>query len=110
MPSWLPVEPDSYRVNRVKGETRLHTPRSLRDESDLLEKLVEYAETPRDYILSDETTTMDVHTLFSDLYRSPHNQIEQQLHLPIETIKERHDIELINNNESGLAHNVDHGQ
>lgn len=110
MLSWLPVEAGIYRVNRVKDETRVLTACSQRDESDLPETFVDYDETPREYFLSAVTTTVDVHTRVSDLYSSPHNQIEQQLRLTIETIKERQENELINNSEYGLAHNIAPGQ
>jgi hypothetical protein len=49
---------------------------------------------------------VDIHTRVSDLYSSPHNQIQEQLRLTIETIKERQESELINNAEYGLLNNV----
>jgi Arc/MetJ-type ribon-helix-helix transcriptional regulator len=52
------------------------------------------------------TTVLDVQTRISDLYRSPHDQIREQLRLMIEKIKERQENELVNNNEYGLLHNV----
>jgi Arc/MetJ-type ribon-helix-helix transcriptional regulator len=60
----------------------------------------------REYTLSAVTTTLDVHTRVSDLYRSPHDQIKEQLRLTIEKIKERQERELVNNKEYGLLHNV----
>jgi hypothetical protein len=41
------------------------------------------------------------------LYRSPHDQIKEQLRLIIEKIKERQESELINNSGYGLLSNVD---
>ena len=103
---WVGVEAGIYRVNRVKDESRVLTACSQRDESDLPETFVDYDEHPREYLLSAVTTTVDVHTRVSDLYSSPHNQIEQQLRLAIETIKERQENELINNPEYGLINNI----
>jgi hypothetical protein len=40
------------------------------------------------------------------LYSSPYDQIEEQLRLTIESIKERQEGELINNEEYGMLHNV----
>jgi hypothetical protein len=79
---------------------------SQRDERDLPETFVDYEENPREYFLSAVTTVVDVHTRVSDLYSSPHDQIQQQLRLAIETIKERQEDELINNKEYGLLNNI----
>lgn len=104
--SWVGVEAGIYRVNKVKDESRFLTACSQRDEIDLPETFVDYEETPREYFLSSVTTTVDIHTRISDLYSSPHDQIQQQLRLAIETIKERQESELINNSEYGLLNNV----
>ncbi|WP_094554187.1 family 2A encapsulin nanocompartment shell protein [Synechococcus sp. 1G10] len=104
--SWVGVEAGIYRVNKVKDETRVLTACSQRDENDLPETFVDYEERPREYFLSAVTTTIDIHTRISDLYSSPHDQIQQQLRLAIETIKERQESELINNAEYGLLNNI----
>jgi hypothetical protein len=61
---------------------------------------------PREYTLNAVTTVLDVQTRISDLYRSPHDQIREQLRLMIEKVKERQENELVNNTEYGLIHNV----
>ncbi len=104
---WVGVEAGIYRLNRVKDESRVLTACSQRDESELPETFVDYDENPREYFLSAVTTTIDIHTRVSDLYSSPHNQIQQQLRLAIETIKERQEDELINNPEYGLLNNIE---
>ncbi len=106
MLSWVGVEAGIYRVNKVKDESRVLTACSQRDEIDLPETFVDYEEEPREYFLSAVTTTVDIHTRISDLYSNPHDQIQQQLRLAIETIKERQESELINNKEYGLLNNV----
>lgn len=107
---WVGVEAGIYRLNRVKDESRVLTACSQRDESELPETFVDYDENPREYFLSAVTTTVDIHTRVSDLYSSPHNQIQQQLRLAIETIKERQEDELLNNPEYGLLNNIEPDQ
>ena len=106
--SWVPVEAGTYRVNKVKP-TRPGT-RTIEcspdDEIDLPEIYVDYEEKPREYTLNAVTTVLDVQTRISDLYRSPHDQIREQLRLMIEKVKERQENELVNNAEYGLLHNV----
>jgi hypothetical protein len=106
--SWVPVEAGTFRVNKVKP-TRPGT-RTIEcspdEEVDLPEIYVDYEEKPREYTLNAVTTVLDVQTRISDLYRSPHDQIREQLRLMIEKVKERQENELVNNAEYGLIHNV----
>jgi hypothetical protein len=106
--SWVPVEAGTYRVNKVKV-TRPGT-RTIEcspdEEVDLPEIYVDYEEKPREYTLNAVTTVLDVQTRISDLYRSPHDQIREQLRLMIEKVKERQENELVNNPEYGLVNNV----
>src|SRR5580692_8096458 len=107
--SWVPVEAGTFRVNKVKP-TRPGT-RTIEcspdEEVDLPEIYVDYEEKPREYTLNAVTTVLDVQTRISDLYRSPHDQIKEQLRLMIEKVKERQENELINNKSYGLLSNVD---
>lgn len=109
--SWVPVEAGTYRVNQVKP-THPGT-RTIEchpdDEVDLPEIYVDYEEKPREYTLNAVTTVLDVQTRISDLYRSPHDQIREQLRLMIEKVKERQENELVNNGEYGLLNNVGPG-
>ena len=52
-------------------------------------------------------TVLRVHTRVADLYNQPMNQIEQQLRLTVEALRERQEHELINNPDFGLLHNAD---
>ena len=111
---WTPVEAGIFRLNRVK-ETRGATasasfdvecsPRRDRD-PDLPETFVDYEEHPREYFLNAVTTVLDVQTRVSDLYSHPFDQIQEQLRLLIEKVKERQEGELINNAEYGLRANT----
>jgi len=107
--SWVPVEAGTYRVNKVKpthpGTRTIEC--SPDEEIDLPEIYVDYEEKPREYTLNAVTTVLDVQTRISDLYRSPHDQIREQLRLMIEKVKERQENELVNNTEYGLLNNVD---
>jgi len=106
---WVPVEAGTYRVNRVVP-TRPGTRTvecSPGEDVDLPEIYVDYEEKPREYTLSAVTTVLDLQTRISDMYRSPHDQIKEQLRLIIEKVKERQENELINNTEYGLLNNVD---
>lgn len=102
---WVPVEAGTYRVNRVV-ETRADAPADVecspREERDLPEAFVNYEEHPQEYTLNAMTTVLDVQTRVSDLYRSPYDQIREQLRLTIEKVKEKQEGEIINNPEYGL--------
>ncbi|MEU8579587.1 family 2B encapsulin nanocompartment shell protein [Streptomyces abikoensis] len=71
---------------------------------------VDYELKPREYELSVAQTVLRVHTRVADLYNEPMNQLEQQLRLTVEALRERQEHEMINNREFGLLHNADFGQ
>ena len=52
-------------------------------------------------------TVLRVHTRVADLFNEPMNQVEQQLKLTVEALRERQEHEMINNPEFGLLHNAD---
>lgn len=102
---WVPVEAGTYRVNRVV-EAAAELECNPHEEIDLPETFVDYQEKPREYPLQAVTTIVDVNTRVSDLYRSPYDQIREQLRLTIEKVKERQEGEIINNAEYGLLSNA----
>ena len=107
---WVPLEAGILRLNKVKDPGQVQVALSHGDEAELPETFVDFEEDPREYLLNALTTVVDIHTRVSDLYRSPHEQIKEQLRLTIETIKERQERELINNPDYGLLASVDPGQ
>jgi len=104
--SWIPVESGIYRVNQVKNDEDIEVACGTRDERKLPEGFVDYVEKPREYDLSAISTIVDIHTRVSDLYSHPHNQIQEQLRLAVEKVKERQESELINNASYGLLNNI----
>ena len=107
---WVPVEAGIYRLNKVRHPEDVEIACPPRSEAVLPQTFVDYQDTPREYFLSSVSTVVDVHTRVSDLYSSPYDQIEEQLRLTIETIKERQEGELIRSPEYGMLANVATGQ
>jgi hypothetical protein len=105
---WTPVEAGTYRVNKVKegGEEAIRIECSPSDADKLPSAFIDYEEQPREYTLSTVTTTIDVQTRISDLYRSPMDQVREQLGVLVEMMKERQESELINNANYGLLNSV----
>jgi hypothetical protein len=105
---WTPVEAGTYRVNKVKdgAEKGIGIECSPSDGDLLPTAFVDYEEQPREYTLSTVTTTIEVQTRISDLYRSPMDQVREQLNVTIEMVKERQEHELINNVNYGLLSHV----
>jgi hypothetical protein len=68
---------------------------------------VDYDPAPREYDLAVAQTVLRVHTRVTDLYNHPMNQLEQQLRLTVEALRERQEHELLNNTDFGLLHNAD---
>lgn len=86
------------------GEHKIEVAGGHHGETVLPETYVDYDEDPREYALSVVQTIVRVHTRVSDVYSNPIDQLEEQLRLSIEGIRERQEYELINNAEFGLLH------
>src|SRR5271157_3991143 len=103
--SWTPVEAGIFRLNRVREEgeptdVEASPPRDANP--DLPETYVDYVHDPRELFLKAVTTVLDVQTRVSDLYSQPFDQVQEQLRLLIEGVKEKQESELVNNEEYGL--------
>jgi hypothetical protein len=88
------------------GEASIELTSGHTGEPALPGTFADYELSPREYKLSVAQTTLRVHTRVADLYNQPMNQVEQQLRLTIEAIRERQEHEMINNQEFGLLHNA----
>jgi hypothetical protein len=108
---WTPVEAGIYRLNRVQEAVALTdadvecSPRRDTD-ADLPETYIPYEEAPREYSMNAVTSVLDVQTRVSDLYNRPYDQIQEQVRLLSEKIKEKQESELINNPEYGFLANA----
>ncbi|AEV82919.1 Crp/Fnr family transcriptional regulator [Actinoplanes sp. SE50] len=95
------------RPQNKHGEAEISVAAGHTGEPKLDGTYVDYELTPREYELSVAQTVLRVHTRVADLYNEPMNQVEQQLRLTVEALRERQEYEMINNREFGLLHNAD---
>ena len=108
---WKSLDSGIFRLNKVKeGDTPLDTLCSQKIHNKIPEGFVDYEENPREYQLNSIQTIINVNTKVSDLYSSPTQQIQEQLRLAIESLKERQESELFNNDDYGLLNNIDESQ
>ena len=114
-PRWLTkllefkgLESGIYRVNKVvEGDTPLDVLCSSEKKSDIIPQgYVEYELEPREYILNSISTIINVNTAVQDVYSSPYDQAQEQLSLAIESLRERQESQIINNDDYGLLKNV----
>ncbi len=93
-------------VNRF-GERNIDLVSGFAENVEIPETFVDYADQPREYSLSSVQTVVRVHSRVSDLYNGPYDQLEEQMRLTIEGIRERQEWELVNSPRFGLIHSVD---
>jgi hypothetical protein len=98
------------RPQNKHGEADITVAAGHAGEPDLPGTFVDYDSCPREYELSVAQTVLRIHTRIADLYNQPMNQIEQQLRLTIEALRERQEHELVNNAGFGLLANADPAQ
>ncbi|WP_035847782.1 family 2B encapsulin nanocompartment shell protein [Kitasatospora azatica] len=101
---------DAQQPQSKHGEAEIELSAGHEGEYELPSTFVDYEVAPREYELSVAQTVLQVHSRVADLYNQPMNQIEQQLKLTIEALKERQEHELINNPEFGLLQNAEYEQ
>lgn len=103
---WTPVEAGVYRLNQAL-DNDFEVRCSPESGERLPVALSDYDVQPREYVLTSITTTIQVDTRVSDLFRSPMDQVKEQLTLSVEKLKEKQEHELLNNRSYGLLKNVD---
>ena len=115
-PKWLTkflefkgLETGLFRVNKVvEGQTPLDVLCSATKKSDIIpEGYVEYETEPREYKLNSISTIINVNTAIEDVYSSPYDQVQEQLGLAIESLRERQESQLINNDDRPTPDDLD---
>ncbi|HEU5003907.1 MAG TPA: family 2B encapsulin nanocompartment shell protein [Actinomycetota bacterium] len=89
------------------GEADIEVASGHEGEPDLPGTFADYEMSPREFELSVAQTVLRVHTRVADLFNEPMNQVQQQLRLTVEALRERQEYEMVNNPEFGLLHNAD---
>lgn len=103
---WTPVEAGVYRLNQALDDD--FAAKCSPEPGEILPVgLSDYDAQPREYVLTSINTTIEVDTRISDLFRSPMDQVKEQISLTVEKLKEKQEKELLNNRSYGLLHNVD---
>ena len=108
----LAAQVDSHRSQaeaprNKSGEAEIEISSGHDGEPVLPRTFADYELNPREYELSVAQTVLKIHTRVADLYNQPMNQMDQQLKLTVEALRERQEHELVNNTEFGLLHNAD---
>ena len=110
---WVEVSGGTYRVNRrdvrvadgtsinEDGEKNIDVLSGHEGEPDLTQTFVDYDDDPPEYPLSVAQTIVQVHTRVSDLYSNARDQLQEQLRLTIEGLRERKEWEIVNNDGNG---------
>ncbi|MFE2224903.1 family 2B encapsulin nanocompartment shell protein [Streptomyces kronopolitis] len=97
---------DEARPTNASGESAVSLSSGHHGEPTLPGTFVDYDLAPREYELSVAQTVLRTHSRVGDLYSDPMNQVEEQLKLTVQALRERQEHEMINNREFGLLHNV----
>ncbi len=89
------------------GEAHINVAAGHEGEHEIDGTYVSYEEKPREFHLSLSQAVVRLHTRIADLYNSPIDPLREQLRLTIESMKERQEWEIINNDDFGLLNNID---
>lgn len=113
---WIPVEAGVYRVNRIKktmsapvneyGEKLIESNHRYINEDAIAQTYADYEEQPKEYMLSLVQTILRLNTNVTDIFNNPIDQKQEQMRLTVDEMKERQELELINNRDFGLVNSV----
>ena len=98
------------RPQNKKGEADIAVASGHEGEPAVAGTFADYDAAPRQYELSVAQTILRVHSRVADLFNDPMDQVEQQLRLTVEAVRERQEHEMVNNTDFGLLHNIDRSQ
>lgn len=97
---WEQVAAGKYRVNRVEEPAKVQAELELA--SDLPESFADYYDDAQMIELTAVETTVQSYARVEDLYSYPFNQLQEQLRIAIQGIKERKEYTLFNSPDFGL--------
>ncbi len=108
----LSAHVEKYKENLKKpqdkmGQAAIALTAGHHGEQTLPGTFVNYDLAPREYELAVAQTVLRIHTRVSDLFNDPMSQMQQQLRLTIEALRERQEHEMLNNRDFGLLWNAD---
>lgn len=94
------------RPRNRRGEASIEVTTGHPDESDVAGTFADYDPDPREYALEVAQTEVRIQTRVADLFNDPMNQVEEQLRLTVEAMRERQEDDLLNHRGYGLLHNA----
>jgi hypothetical protein len=97
---WEQVEAGKYRINRVEEPAEVAAEQKLA--AKLPETFTDYYDDAEALDLTTVETTVHTYTRVNDLYSAPFNQLQEQLRIAIQGIKERKEDTLVNSPTFGL--------
>ncbi|WP_117213586.1 family 2A encapsulin nanocompartment shell protein [Allorhizocola rhizosphaerae] len=103
---WVPVEAGVYRVNQVRNPEAIEISDPEQAEVELAETFVDYEPAPREYFVRNLSSSLAVNTRVADLHRRPYDQMEEQLRLVVEALKERQERDIITHPDYGMLASV----
>ncbi|WP_228454894.1 cyclic nucleotide-binding domain-containing protein, partial [Streptomyces alkaliphilus] len=92
---------DSWTGRTEEGEAEIELASGHHGEPELPGTFVDYDLAPREYELSVAQTVLRVHTRVADLYNEPMNQLQEQIRLTVEALRERQEHEMVNSRDEG---------
>lgn len=98
------------RPQNRRGEAEIAISSGHAGEPVLPGTFADYELAPREYELAVAQSVLRMHTRVADLFNEPMNQLQQQLRLTVEALREQQENEMVNNREFGLLHNADYSQ
>jgi hypothetical protein len=101
---YVQVKAGVYRVNRVEKDPRVVS--GHKEGNAIPDSFAGYDDEPQEYPLSVIEAALKIHSRVMDVYNDPYDQLQEQVGVLIEEMKESQEYEVINNPDFGLLSSV----
>ena len=101
---YVQVRAGVYRVNRVEKDPRVLS--GHKEGNTIPDSFAGYDDEPQEYPLSVIEAALKIHSRVMDVYNDPYDQLQEQVGILLEEMKESQEYEVINNAEFGLVNTV----
>jgi hypothetical protein len=101
---YIQVKAGVYRVNRVEKDPKVLS--GHKEGNAIPDSFAGYDDEPQEYALSVIETALRIHARVMDVYNDPYDQLQEQVSVVIEEMKESQEYEVINNADFGLLNSV----
>jgi hypothetical protein len=101
---YVQLQAGVFRVNRIERDPIVKAGHA--EGEDLEGSFAGYDDEPQEYTLSTIEAVLKIHSRVMDVFNDPYDQLQEQMKVILQVMKEQQESHVINNPEFGLLHSA----